>query len=166
MALDSEALERLRERCARLVLESSVVNCDLVLQVSPDRMAELGRFLRDDSEFLQDFPADLTAYDTGEKLVLWYRLWSMSRGFSVQITAELEREAPSVPSVTSVWPGMNWHERECFDMYGIRFDGHPDQANSEGMRILLPEDWVGHPFRRDYEPVFAGDPLHGPQERN
>jgi NADH-quinone oxidoreductase subunit C len=61
---------------------------------------------------------------------------------------------------------MNWHERECYDLFGVRFHGHPEEDDPARMRILLPEDWIGHPFRRDYEPVFTRNPLHGPQERN
>jgi NADH:ubiquinone oxidoreductase subunit C len=61
---------------------------------------------------------------------------------------------------------MSWHEREGFDLYGVRFAGHPEEGDPARMRILLPEDWEGHPFRQDYVPVFSGNPLHGPQERN
>ena len=76
-------------------------------------------------------------------------------------------DAPSSwNALTSIWAGTNWHEREIFDLYGIRFFGHPDGDDSTNLRILLPEDWEGFPFRKDYEPVFSGDPLYGPQETN
>jgi len=122
--------------------------------------------LKSDSESLYDYPGDLTARDTGTEIVLWYRLYSMKLNQTALITVALPRETPTIDSVITIWPGIDWHERECFDMYGVHFTGHPDAENPEMMRILLPEDWIGHPFRKDYKPVFSGDPLHGPQETN
>ena len=69
-------------------------------------------------------------------------------------------------SVAHLWPGFDWFEREAYDLYGIRFLGHPEQDDPSRMRILLPEDWVGFPFRKDYEPIFEDNPLHGPQRTN
>lgn len=139
---------------------------EMRLDVTPPGLLAVCRFLRDDPALAFDYPADLTAYDTGEQFILWYRLYSMAHKRTVILRVVLSRERPVVPSVTPLWPGMNWHERECFDLFGIEFTGHPDSGDPAQMRILLPEDWEGHPFRKDYEPVFSGDPLHGPQETN
>ncbi len=106
------------------------------------------------------------ARDTGEQIILWVRLVSMQHNRTAILHIVLPREAPTIASITPIWPGMNWHERESFDLFGVRFVGHPDEGDPAQMRILLPEDWEGHPFRKDYTPVFSGDPLHGPQERN
>jgi NADH-quinone oxidoreductase subunit C len=139
---------------------------DVSLEVAPEELAGLAATLRDDPTLVFDYPADLTAWDTGEEIVLWYRLYAMSRNRTVLIHVRLDRERPSVPTLTGLWPGFNWHEREVFDLYGVQFTDHPDAQSAETMRILLPEDWEGHPFRKDYEPIFSGDPLHGPQETN
>jgi NADH-quinone oxidoreductase subunit C len=73
-----------------------------------------------------------------------YSLLSLSRNARLHLKVQLPGEHPRVPTVTGVWPTANWHEREAFDFYGITFDGHPDLT-----RILLPEDWVGWPLRKD-----------------
>jgi len=137
-----------------------------VLEVPREDLARVAERLRDDPGLRFDYPADLTCYDTGTSFVLWYRLYSMERNRSAVMRVTLDRNDPWVPSLTPVWPGLNWHERECFDLYGVRFPGHPDGEDPAVLRILLPEDWEGHPFRKDYQPVFSGNPLHGPQERN
>jgi NADH-quinone oxidoreductase subunit C len=72
-------------------------------------------------------------------------LWSYSRRHRAVVKVLLPREAPVMPSLSLVWPVAIWQERECFDLLGVRFDGHPDLR-----RILLPEDWVGHPLRKDF----------------
>jgi NADH-quinone oxidoreductase subunit C len=157
-------MDFLRERFGDSIIGSSESEAETRLQPAPILMQDLSRCLRDELGY--DYPADLAARDTGEEIVLWYRLYSMARDRTAIVHVRLDRDNPTVTSVTSIWPGMNWHERECFDLFGIRFPGHPDNDDPARMRILLPEDWEGHPFRKDYEPVFSGDPLHGPQETN
>jgi NADH-quinone oxidoreductase subunit C len=74
----------------------------------------------------------------------------------VTFKLRVDRQNPVAPSVTSIWKGADWHERETYDLVGIRFEGHPDLR-----RILLPEDWAGHPLRKDYEypDEYQGIPL-------
>lgn len=158
-------LEQLRERFADYLTDSQETeNGEIRLEVTPHGLREVCTSLRDEMGF--DYPADLTAWDDGEQMMVWYRLYSMSQNRTAVLHVPLDRDSPVIPSVVSIWPGVNWHERECFDLYGIRFSGHPDQDDPERMRILLPEDWVGHPLRKDYEPVFEDNPLHGPQRTN
>jgi NADH-quinone oxidoreductase subunit C len=159
-------LEVLRRRFGESLPLSVSANGDIHLEVTAEQLSDAAALLHDDPTLQFDYPADLTAWDSGEEFVLWYRLHAMARNRTAILKVKLPRDAPQVPTVTPVWPGMNWHERECFDLYGIRFLGHPDQHDDMLMRILLPEDWQGHPFRRDYEPLFSDDPLHGPQARN
>ena len=88
----------------------------------------------------------VTAVDRGEYFVVVYRLHSRSLSTAVFLKTRAPRNEAVVDSVCAVWPAANWHEREVFDLFGITFTGHPDLR-----RILLPEHWVGHPLRKDYE---------------
>jgi NADH-quinone oxidoreductase subunit C len=106
---------------------------------------EVLQALRDEETF--DYLVDLTALHYPQKErpfeVVWI-LYSFARNERIRVkTSVLEGEA--VPSVVSLWSTANWLERECYDMFGIGFDGHPDLR-----RILLPEDWKGYPLRKDY----------------
>jgi NADH-quinone oxidoreductase subunit C len=90
----------------------------------------------------------LTAIDQGPeagKMEVIYTLYSIPNHVTLHLRVMLDREKPSVSSVSSVWRTADWHEREAFDFYGIQFEGHSDLR-----RILLPEDWEGHPLRKDY----------------
>jgi NADH-quinone oxidoreductase subunit C len=164
---DLEAARRaIEEKLGQAGIAASESGGDLCIEAPAEAVSEVCTFLRDAPELLCDYPADLCARDDGEHILLWYRTYSTTHRLNVRLTVRLDRAAPEAPSVTGIWPGMNWHERECFDLYGVRFVGHPDMDDPKRMRILLPEDWEGHPFRKDYEPVFLGDPLHGPQPTN
>ncbi len=156
--------ELIRSRFPDSITTVTEDSAELRIDAIPTAVYDLCLFLRDQMGF--DYPSDFCAQDTGEQFVAWYRLYSMNDRILATLRVELPRENASLPSVTSIWPGMNWHERETFDLFGIRFPGHPNMDDPARMRILLPEDWEGHPFRKDYEPVFSGDPTHGPQETN
>jgi NADH:ubiquinone oxidoreductase subunit C len=139
---------------------------DLRATVQPVALVCVARVLRDDPFLQFDYPADLCGTDDGRQICLWYRLWSSAHNRTAILDVVVPADDPSVPSLCEVWAGMDWYERECFDMLGVRFEGHPRSDDPAAMRILLPEDWVGHPFRKDYVPAFSGNPLHGPQETN
>ena len=108
-------------------------------------VAELLRVLRDEEQF--DYCVDVTAthYPEREKQfeVIWI-LYSFARNERIRVKTMIA-DGESVASVASIWPAANWLEREVFDMFGIRFEGHPDLK-----RILLPDGWKGHPLRKDY----------------
>jgi len=92
--------------------------------------------------------ADITAADKfpiEPRFELNYHLISLERRARLRLKVRLSGQDPVAPSVVSVWPTANWHEREAFDLMGIRFEGHPDMT-----RILMPDDWEGHPLRKDY----------------
>ncbi len=87
----------------------------------------------------------VTAVDTGDDFELVYRLESRSLSMSATVRVDVPRGEPKVPSAFELWPAADWQEREVYDLFGIRFSGHPDLK-----RILLPEDWMGFPLRKDY----------------
>ena len=119
-----------------------------------DRLLESARALRDEPEAAFDLCSDVTAADwpaRAERFDVLYSLYSTRHRHRVRIKVRAA-DGQAVPSVTEVWPGANWLEREVFDMFGISFAGHPDLR-----RILMPDDWQGHPQRKDY-------PLEGPGE--
>ena len=109
---------------------------------------ELARFLKTAEQLKFDWLACLSGMDypaTGQMAIV-VDLLSTTRGHRFAVKVFTPREAPSIPSATSIWPGANWHEREAFDLFGIDFPGHPDLR-----RILMADDWEGFPLRKDYE---------------
>jgi NADH-quinone oxidoreductase subunit C len=114
---------------------------ELILRCRPDGLRELCAALRDEHGF--DYLADLCGADCPELRVV-IRLYCTARKDYARISVPLDRAAPVAPSLTSLWPAANWQEREAYDLFGIRFDGHPDLR-----RILLPLDWQGYPLLRE-----------------
>ncbi|MDQ7827752.1 MAG: NADH-quinone oxidoreductase subunit C [Armatimonadota bacterium] len=105
------------------------------------------RFLRDDPAFRMDYLSWVTGVDWPQRgeLEVVYHLFSFTHGHELLLKVRVPRDAARVPSVTPIWDGANWHEREAYDLLGIVFEGHPDLR-----RIMMTEDWVGHPLRKDY----------------
>ncbi|TLM98250.1 MAG: NADH-quinone oxidoreductase subunit C [Actinobacteria bacterium] len=118
---------------------------DAVVGVERDRLYETMRDLAD-AGF--DRLGMVTAVDRGATFVLVYRLHSRSLSAAIFVKAQVPREDATVRSVCDVWPAANWQEREVYDLFGIAFEGHPDLK-----RILLPEEFEGHPLRKDYDDV-------------
>ena len=117
------------------------------LRVDPQAIVEVCRYLRDDPELKFEVLSDLTGLDLPKenKIQVVYHLYSYTRRHQIVVKADLPRENPRVSTMEVVWKAANWMEREVFDLFGVVFDGHSDLR-----RILLPEDWVGHPLRKDY----------------
>ena len=95
----------------------------------------------------------VAAVDLGDRLETVYHLYSFASNTYLELHVAVPRAKPVVDTVCDVWPAADWHEREAFDMMGIRFEGHPDPR-----RILLPDDWVGHPLRKDYVDSIENHP--------
>ena len=117
--------------------------------VEPARIVDFLRVCRDDERLGFELLIDITASDPSaddENLWVLIELLSVKHKHRLSIKAFLPKAAASLPSATAVYRAAQWHERECGEMYGITFEGHPDPRN-----ILLPDDWVGHPMRKDYE---------------
>jgi len=120
---------------------------DVTLIVSSEKIVEVCRTLRD--EFGFELLAAQTAVDYWPELEprfhVIYQLYSLAHSVRIGLQVPLQGNAPSVATIESIYPNANWHEREIWDMFGIRFDGHSDLR-----RILMPYDWEGHPLRKDY----------------
>jgi len=114
--------------------------------VSPETLPEAARFLRDGEGLSFDSLMCLSGVDYPERFAVAYHLFSMKERHTLGIKVFLPKESPSVPSVDEVWPAANFMERETYDLFGINFPGSKDLR-----RILLPEDWEGHPLRKDYK---------------
>ena len=120
---------------------------ELTVEIAPERVLEVARFLAGPPLSFA-LLSDLTCADFPEepgRFRVAYHLYSLESGARLRLRVWAGAEDPQVDSVTSVWPTADWHEREVYDMFGVRFRGHPDLT-----RILMPLDWEGHPLRRDY----------------
>ncbi len=143
-----ELHERLTARFGEEVGALSEPKVDAFCLVKASRIVDVCRFARDEPGLELDFLEDLTALDWPKRNVIEvvYHLFSFRHRHGIVLKVEADRTAPRVPSVESVWKTANWFEREVFDLFGVEFSGHPDLR-----RILLPDDWVGHPLRKDYQ---------------
>jgi len=116
--------------------------------VPRQHLARVSEYLANQPDLLFSFLSDLTPVDRfplEPRFELNYHLLSLDRKERLRLRVRLPGAEPVVASVTPVWPTANWHEREACDLFGIRFEGHPDLT-----RILMPDDWEGHPLRKDY----------------
>ena len=149
-----EIAERIREVFPEEVLAVSEFRGQVSVTLRKTRIRDVSRYLHDDPDLYFDYLIDVCGVDyLGKKekrFEVVYHLYSIKHRRMIRLKAEVGEEDLAIDSVTSVWIGANWHERETFDLYGIKFSGHPDLR-----RILMPEDWEGHPLRKDY-------PLKGP----
>ncbi len=118
--------------------------------VAADAIGEVAAFCKTTSELAFDNLMCLSAVDfpkeTPPRIEVVYHLYSYVHLHTFALKVQLPRESPSVATVEGVWPVANWHEREAFDLFGIVFAGHSDPR-----RILLPDDWEGHPLRKDWQ---------------
>ncbi|PEC56440.1 NADH-quinone oxidoreductase subunit C, partial [Bacillus cereus] len=117
------------------------------LVVEPSKYYEVMELLRFHEGLAFDYMSELHATDFVTHMEVYVHLFSYGKKQSVAIKVKLDREDPQVESVTAFWKGADWPERESYDLLGIVFKGHPNLS-----RILMPDDWIGHPLRKDYEP--------------
>lgn len=120
---------------------------DPFIIISAGNIREISLYLRDYEEFLFDSLSCLSGVDFGDgNLGTVYHLFSFDKNHKIAIKAIVPKDKAEMPSVSDIWLTANWHERESFDLFGINYLGHPDLR-----RILLPDDWEGHPLRKDYQ---------------
>lgn len=128
---------------------------DPFITVAARRIDRVGLFCRTQDDLGFDFLQSITALDGGEAITCVYHLFAYSSRTTLVLKCQVPRAAAVLPSLVPVWPSANWYEREVFDLFGVRFEGHPDLR-----RLLLPEDWEGHPGLKDYKekPRYNGIP--------
>jgi NADH-quinone oxidoreductase subunit C len=145
---------RIKEHFPEQVIEVTNHRDQVSVIIKKDQSVAILRYLHDDPHLSFDHLNDLTAVDWSSKkevrFEVVYNLMSLKYRHRIRIKAQVPENNAKIGTVVPIWAGANWHERECFDMFGIEFVGHPDLR-----RILMPEDWEGHPLRKDY-------PLKGP----
>ncbi len=154
----TEIAEKIKGEFPDQVIEVVEFSDQVSVIVKKDRIFNICRYLHDDADLSFDHLKDLCGVDYLNKkevrFEVVYNLYSIRHHHMIRLRAEVPEDDPTIQSVTPIWAGANWHERECFDMFGVTFKGHPDMR-----RILLPEDWEGNPLRKDY-------PLKGPELEN
>lgn len=131
------------------VIEASYIN-ELAkevptLVIKNQNWHEVARFLKDDEQFAFDYLSNLHGVDYEDRMEVYYHLYSYKNRQSVAVKVKTSREEPSVSSVIDLWRGADWNERETYDLLGIHFPGHTDLR-----RIMLPDEWIGYPLRKDY----------------
>ena len=153
-------LQLLRENLPDGIIDTSLPQGDATAVVRPGSLTKIVEFLKNDSRTLFDVLIDITAVDSPERKPRFdvvYQLLSLPFNRRIKIKVMMEDGEPAVDSLTPFWGSANWLEREVWDMFGIRFEGHPDLR-----RILMYQEFEGHPLRKDY-PIRKRQPLIGPK---
>ncbi len=148
------ALECLQADLPAAVRGSAVDHGEVTVALERGHLIDAVRLLRDAPEHRYEMPVFMSCVDWPERdprFEVVYVLRSLLRNDVVRLTVGAE-EDDTLPSLAGLLPGMEWHERECYDLFGLRFADHPNLS-----RILLPDDWEGHPLRKDY--VSFGEPV-------
>jgi NADH-quinone oxidoreductase subunit C len=138
--------DRLSEAFPEAVGELDVSGKDPFVIIQAERIVDVCQFARDTEGLEFNYLSNLGAVDAGENLGVVYHLFSLQHKHTLVLKVFVPRQSPHVPTVEGVWPAANWMEREAWDLMGIVFDGHPDLR-----RLLLPEQWEGHPLQKDYQ---------------
>lgn len=160
-------LEIVKEKFAADIVETHAFRGDETIVIRPSALLSIAQFLKDTPELDFNFLMDLTAVDylffaggriqKEHRFEVVYHFLSLKFNHRIRIKVPVDEKNPEVETLSNLWPGANWYEREVWDMYGIRFKGHPNLK-----RILMYEEFKGHALRKDY-PFNKRQPLIGPQ---
>ena len=149
--MSQAVLDAIQSKFGDAVLATSNDFGDECATVPADKLIDVCTFLRDDDKMAFDSPVFITVTDKlglvaeGPRFELVVQLRSLAKRHRIRIKVPLEEGKLKVPTLSGLWQGFDWHEREAFDMYGVEFEGHPDLR-----RIYLYEEFKGHPLRKDY----------------
>ena len=159
MWLDEKRTKQVRARFKSEISGLRKGNGQLGLLVKAEAMLRVAKYLRDSKGYEFDYLTDLCGVHypaRGKAIEVVYHLYSVKRRHRLRLVVSLSDSGASMPSVTPVWGAADWHEREVYDLLGVRFDGHPNLV-----RILNHEGVEGHPLRKDY-PLRGDEKSHGP----
>jgi NADH-quinone oxidoreductase subunit C len=151
MAENNRAVVKLKERFAADIVDIKEFRGEVTVTVKKENIVEICNYLK---EFVgYNLLTDVTAVDylgQSPRFLVVYNMYSIPAKDRLRVKAQVEEADATIDTVSGVWSSANWLEREVYDLFGIKFAGHPDLR-----RILMTDDWVGHPLRKDY-------PLQGP----
>ncbi len=144
----TDIAKRISDQYPNAVTESLPEDKHPRIHTTAQHWRDLAQFMRDDADLAFDWLSCISAVDyvADNKLCAVYELYAMKHGHWFAVKVYTDRDNPAIPSVMDLWSAADWHEREAYDMMGIKFEGHADLR-----RILLPEDWEGYPLRKDYK---------------
>jgi NADH-quinone oxidoreductase subunit C len=145
----AQIAEAVQKQFGGAIEEIKAQHEEVTLYVKREQIVEICRYLRDDPGLQFNLLSDLTGVDRGideePRFEVVYQLRSLPNRTRLRLKVRVDEEECHVPTVSGVWKTADWHERETFDLFGIRFDGHPDLR-----KILTPDDLEGHPLRKDF----------------
>ena len=154
-------LERLQAQFPASIRGSEEFRNDLTITVRTADLVPVARFLKEDPALAFDMIIDICGVDRfrdEERFEIIYNLYSLSHKIYLRLKVLVNEADPTVPTLTGVWPGADWHERETFDMLGIKFSGHPDLR-----RLYMPEEFEYYPLRKDFPLTGIPDSLPLPR---
>lgn len=154
-------LERLQAQFPASIRGSEEFRNDLTITVRTADLVPVARFLKEDPALAFDMIIDICGVDRfrdEERFEVIYNLYSLSHKIYLRLKVLVNEADPTVPTLTGVWPGADWHERETFDMLGIKFSGHPDLR-----RLYMPEEFEYYPLRKDFPLTGIPDSLPLPR---
>ena len=152
MAHGQQAIEKLRQQFPDDVVQAGSYRDQHWVEIKLERLEQVCRWLRDDDSTAFDYLIDVTAVhwpDDPQPIEMVYHLYSYTRRDRLRLKARCADQGP-VPSLSAVWQSAAWNERETYDMFGIKFEGHPDLR-----RILMPDDYTDFPLRKEF-PLYSG----------
>ncbi|SVA56102.1 uncharacterized protein METZ01_LOCUS108956 [marine metagenome] len=156
----THVINQIKEAQGLLVIDSHNFREDQTVTMKKECGADFFKYLKDDPKLDFNFLMDLTAVDylhrKPQRFEVVYHLFSLKHNHRLRVKIPVDEDDCTIFSLTPLWKTANWYEREVWDLYGIRFSGHPDLR-----RILLYEEFKGHPLRKDY-PINKRQPLIGP----
>lgn len=151
-----DVYNKLSTQFGEVIIAFEEISVDPFIKVAPESIVPVAKYLAEEADLRFDSLMCLSGVDTGETLTVVYHLYSTEHRHRIVLKVEAPKDNPHVHTVEQIWKTANWHEREAYDLLGVIFDNHSDLR-----RILLPDDWEGHPLRKDYKPpeFYRGMPI-------